>query len=257
MKPAVLIILMSASLAAAQGTIINASAIDHLLVLQKVYVNGDGPFRMMVDTGNASSLVRPSIARKLGLHRTGWLQQGTAATDRPVPAAWLDEVQVGNVIDKTVEVMIADVKFSGVDGVLGQSWLVRHDYLLDYRNHRLVIDGEAPKGGVRAALRSPDGRPAVVAEVSGRGQELIIDSGAHLLVLFERPLPVRQLRLLTNSDSVVAQGCSAMVAIGDGYRRRMATAKVSAPRPSPGLLPAGAFSSVYVSNREGIVVLIP
>src|SRR5437867_6059697 len=167
MKPAILIFLMSAVLAAAQGTVINASRTDRLLVLQEVYVNGDGPFRMLIDTGNASSLVRPSLARKLGLRHSGWLNQGTAAADRPVAAAWLDEVRVGNVIDKTVEVMIADIKFAGVDGVLGQSWLVRHDYLLDYRNRRMVIDGEAPEGGLRTALRSPDWRPAVVAEVNG------------------------------------------------------------------------------------------
>ena len=63
--------------------------------------------------------------------------------------------------------------------------------------------------------------------------------------------------LLTNSDSVAAEGCRVTVAIGDCYIRRMAAAKVSASRPSPGLLPIGAFSSGYLSNREGLVALIP
>ncbi len=119
--------------------------------------------------------------------------------------------------------------------MLGQSWLVRRDYLLDYRNHSPVVDGAAPEGGVRTALRSPDGRPAVVAEVNGRRQELILDSGAQLAVLFERPAPVRHVLLLTHTDSVAAEGCSVTVAIGDGYSRRMAAAKVSASRPSTGL----------------------
>src|SRR5882724_12464887 len=114
MKPAILIFLTSAAFAATPS---------HLLILQEVYVNGDGPFRMMIDTGNASSLVRPSLARKLRLRPSAWLEQGTAAADRPVPAAWLDEVRAGNVIDKNVELMIADMTFAGVDGVLGQSWL--------------------------------------------------------------------------------------------------------------------------------------
>jgi hypothetical protein len=157
------------------------------------------------------------LPEKLGLRRSGWLEQETAAANRLVPAAWLDEVRVGNVIDKTVEVMITDVRFIGVDGVLGQSWLVRHDYLLDHRNQRVGLDGAPPEGGVRTALRSPDGRPAIEAEVNGRRQDLIVDSGAQVLVLFERPAPVRQLLLLTIGDPVTAEGCRVTVAI----RRRV------------------------------------
>jgi predicted aspartyl protease len=82
MKPAILILLSAATLTAAQGTVMNASRSAHLLILQEVYVNGVGPFRMMIDTGNASSLVRPSLARKLGLRPSGWLEQATAAGDR-------------------------------------------------------------------------------------------------------------------------------------------------------------------------------
>lgn len=257
MKPAILIFLSTAAVTAAPGTVTNASRSAHLLILQEVYVNGDGPFRMMIDTGNASSLVRPSMARKLGLRPSGWLEQATAGADRRVPAALLDEVRIGNVIDKTVEVMIADVYLPGVDGVLGQSWLVRHDYLLDYHNHRLVLNGEPPEGGVRVALRSPDGRPAIEAEVNGHTRELIIDSGAQILVLFERSAPARQVLLLTNADSVAAETCGVRVAIGAGYSRKMPAARVSASSPGSGLLPTGGFGSVYISNREGVVVLVP
>src|SRR3981081_3677827 len=123
MKQIILSLVASSALFAAQGTVLRACRNGAVLILQEVYVNGDGPFRMMIDTGNASSLVRPSLARKLRLRPTGRLEPGTAAADRRVPAAWLDEIRVGNVIDKTVEVMIAEVQFPEVDGVLGQSWL--------------------------------------------------------------------------------------------------------------------------------------
>jgi predicted aspartyl protease len=257
MKAAILILLSAAALTGASGTVMTATRTAHLLILQEVYVNGDGPFRMMIDTGNASSLVRPSLAGRLGLRPSGWLVHATAAGDRRVPAALLDEVRVGNVIDKTVEVMIGDVHLPGVDGVLGQSWLVRHNYLLDYRNHRLVVDGEPPESGVRAALRSPDGRPAIEAEVNGRTQDLIIDSGAQVLVLFERSAPARQVLLLTNTDSIAAGNCAVRIAIGAEYHRKMPAVRVSASNPGHGLLPTASFGSVYVSNREGLVVLIP
>ena len=82
---------------------------------------------------------------------------GTART----AAAILNAVRVGSVQDAGVEFMITDVKFPGVDGVLGQSWLIRHDYLLDLRNRRLVMDAAVPAEGVRTPLRSADGRPQV------------------------------------------------------------------------------------------------
>ncbi len=181
----------------------------------------------------------------------------TPAGVRRHPAALLDEVRAGNVIDKTVEIMIADAPVPGVDGVLGQTWLLRHDYLLDYRNHRLVLDGAPPAGGVRAELRSGDGRPAILAQVDSRPQELVVDSGAQLLVLYERPPEPAHARLLTNGDSVAAETCNAKVAIGPGYSRKMPAARVNPLNQILGLLPAAAFGSVYISNRDGLVVLIP
>jgi predicted aspartyl protease len=257
MKRAYLIFLFGASLPAAQEIVVRAERMAHLLVLPEVYVNGAGPFRMMIDTGNASSLIRPSLARKLGVRPAGSLEHATASGCRLVPAALLDEVRIGNVIEKMVEVMIADVQLSGVDGVLGQSWLIRHDYLLDYQNHRLVLDGPQPSEGVRAHLRSSDGRPAILTEVDGRREELIVDSGAQLLVLFERSPRASQALLLTNSHAVQAGTGSVKVAIGESYRRSMPAARVNASVAGSGLLPAGIFRSVYVSNREGAVVLIP
>src|SRR5258708_15611628 len=59
------------------------------------------------------------------------------------PARWPHDVG---------QALPSGIQFPGVDGVLGQSWLVRRDYLLDYRNHSPVVDGAAPEGGVRTAL---------------------------------------------------------------------------------------------------------
>ena len=92
-------------------------------------------------------------------------------------------------------------------------------------------------------------------EVAGRRQELIVDSGAELMVLFEDAARVRPVVLQTNRDSVAAQSGAVDVAIGDGYSRKMTAARVSRPRQGPGLFPAGAFDSVYISNREGVVLL--
>ncbi len=248
---------MSATLAPAQETILKASRVLHLLVLKEVYLNGQGPFRMMIDTGAASCAAGPVVARELGLKGAYVVEHETVAGVSRVAASILDEVRIGSVSDRGIEFLLTEVRLPGVDGVLGQSWLVRHDYLLDYRNRQVVLDPKAPERGVRAALRSSDGRPAIAAEVNGNRQDLVVDSGASALILFAPSRRAgQQATLLAQSGSVEALAGSAKVTIGPGYSRTMLMSQVNSS-PRPGLLPAAAFASVYVSNRNGVVVLLP
>jgi clan AA aspartic protease (TIGR02281 family) len=184
MRTVSLLVLVSTRIFATPETVFQADRLADLFILNKNYLNSQGPFRMMIDTGNSSSVVRQTVANRLGLHPTYAVQAETAAGAKVVGAAILDEVRIGPLRDDGVEVMIMDWKVPGVDGVLGQSWLIRHDYMLDYRRRRLVVDIAAPPVGIRAPLRSGDGRPQVSAEVNGCRQDLVVDSGASVLVLF-------------------------------------------------------------------------
>lgn len=184
---------------------------DPLIILNDVFLNGDGPFRMMVDTGNASSIIRPEVTRRLKSRPVFAVEQATVAGISISPVVMLNEVRAAGVIDRTVEAMVADTPLPGVDGVLGGSWLIRHDYLLDYKHRRIVVDGAPLVGGIRTNLRSidgrfADGRPIIVTEVDGQQREMVLDSGASTVVLFV-PRPVRgALALLTNSGSTNAEG---------------------------------------------------
>ena len=253
------------SMYAAETTRINRGAevtlplrrAGHTPILEAVYLNGQGPFRMMIDTGNASSLVRPQVAQKLGARAAYSVEQVTSAGVRRVPVMGIGRLTVGPVIDRQIEAMVGAVAMDGVDGVLGQSWLVRHDYLLDYRNRRLVLDGAAPEGAARTDLRSVDGRPAVAALVDGIALDLVLDSGADILVLFEHRLHnAGEATLLTNGQSAGAELGSARVALGGSREQRMTAARVSSLQLSGGLLPANAFRAIYVSNRDGFVELV-
>ncbi len=255
MKRICLILLMSAALAAAQE-IVKADRVAHVLVLKEVYLNGQGPFRMMVDTGAASCMIRPSVAKRLGLRPAYAVEQVSLAGAKRVPAAILDDLRIGTVRNRGLEVIITDVSLPDVDGVVGQNWLLQHDYLLDYRGRRLVVDPLEPERGIREALRSSDGRPEIEAEVNGRRQELVVDSGASVLVLFGQSAQADQATLLTNGGSLEAGTGRARVMIGAGHSRLLPAARVNASI-TKGLLPAAAFASVYISNRNGVVVLVP
>ena len=234
---------------------LTARRAGHMLVLNQVFLDGAGPFRMMVDTGNASSLIRPDIARRLGLRPAYAVEQATLTGVRRVPTALVGELRVGECSERSVEMMIGEVRLPGLDGVLGQSWLARHDYLLDYRHNRLVLDG-APPEGIRVALRTADGCPSVLAEIDGRPAEVALDSGAQVLVLFEKPATA-DIVLLTNAGSGRGRTGVARIRFERGRERPVAAAWVRMPWPGPPLLPLSAFPAVHVSNHGGFVVFAP
>ncbi|SPF56038.1 exported hypothetical protein [Candidatus Sulfopaludibacter sp. SbA4] len=261
MRLACCLYILAAAPAAAQdlavrtGVLLKASFDGHALVLKDVFLNGDGPYRMLIDTGNASSIVRPEIARRLNLKAAYTVDQASVAGVRRVPVAILDEVRAGSVFDRSVEAVIGDVFQSGVDGVVGESWLVRHDYLLDYHNHRIVLDGPPVDSGIRIPLRSTDGRPVVVASIDGRPRELVVDSGASALVLYEKLALDGALstQLETNGGTARAQKGSVHFSLAGARDRLMDAVRIDVHGLGPGLLPASAFASVFVSNREGFV----
>jgi predicted aspartyl protease len=257
MQSACLLLIMTGVLAGGSGTVLPARRVAHVLILQEVYLNAAGPFRMMVDTGNASSLVRPSVARRLGLTPSGSVEQVSPAGKQRVPVAVLREVRTGPVVNDAVEVMIAEPCLPEIDGVLGQSWLLRHDYLVDLQGGRLVLDGAPPAGGIRTLLRSEDGVPAIAAEVDGRRRTLALDSGSPAVVLFEAaPLLRTSAFVTTNAGRAPAAVGTALVAVGGSPPRRLPALRLETAGRRGGLLPACEFASVYVSNREGFVVLV-
>ncbi len=256
MKIVWLFLLAATAVLTQAETPLEASRVDHVLVLNKVFLNGVGPFRMMVDTGNASSLIRPRVAQRIKAHATYAVEQVTTGGTQVLPVVVLDEVEAGGVRDRAVEAMVGEIPFDGVDGVLGQSWLIRHDYFLDYRNHRVVVDAEPSAHGNRTVFRSTDGRPILAAEVDGRRADLVLDSGASVVVLFETGGRLRtRATIRTNAFLAQAEQGSVRIAVADGQARRMDAVRVNAAESAPGLLPANAFASVFVSNRYGFVEL--
>ena len=252
MKPLLLLVIASHCLPAET---LSFTRHGTLVVLNEVYLNHHGPFRMMVDTGAAASSMRPEVARRIGAIPAYTVEQVTVAAARRTPALLLDEVRTGSVSQPAVEFLIAGGLPSGIDGVLGQSWLVRHDYLIDYRRHRLVLDGEAPAAGDRTALRMVHGRPAIAARVDGRTAELVLDSGADTLVLFGRPR-FFSTTLFTSQGAVLAGTSPAHVALARGRTDIVPAAWINGTE-SGGLFPLHTYSAVYVSNREGFVVFVP
>src|SRR5258708_4151369 len=117
-------------------------------IVDGVYINGAGPYRFLLDTGAQSSAVRSDVAERLKLRGAYRIEVLTQAGTHDRVATIADRVSLGDQSVQRVELAMHDlagVRYldRGIQGVLGQNFLSRFNYLLDYKNRRLVFDDVA------------------------------------------------------------------------------------------------------------------
>ncbi|MEP7364927.1 MAG: aspartyl protease family protein [Acidobacteriota bacterium] len=222
-------------------------------ILQDVFVNGKGPYRMLVDTGAQSTSLRPAAAQDADLRPAFAVELQRASGTVVAPAAQADRMASGELVLEGVEVLIVEppqiASLGHLDGVLGQSFLSRTNYWMDYGRRSIWWD---PEGALAGCLRgdqlefvTEDGRPAVRTRLGGEERSFVLDTGASHLILFGPESTARVIRLGT-------------MAVG-GLRWRGLTAGVlPATGPaSSGLLPGHLLKSFYINNRKQYVLVGP
>jgi predicted aspartyl protease len=160
--------------------------LDHIgRIVAPVMINGQGPFRFIVDTGASWSTVSPQLAQTLGLTPSAELAMhvngitGTA----DVPSVPIHRLQAGElVIEETRFPVVWAPLMAGADGILGVAGLKRR-ISVDFQHNRVVItrssSGGTPPGFDRVPARLVAGGLLVVnARVGGVRVEAVIDTGS-------------------------------------------------------------------------------
>lgn len=237
------------------------------LAVAMVRLNGQGPFRMLIDTGATSSSIRPQVARALHLAPEYRVAEVTPAGERLIPGGKSVSVEIGDRVERGVEFAWPessglDEAGSPVDGVLGQSLLSRFNYLLDYKSRQLVV-GASETPGKRVQFESAASRMLLAAVSPEEGTiHLVLDSAASNVLLWH----AHASEISRNSGELIAMNsrrAATMVRIpallvGGHLLARLDALVLSRAgnhEKEDGLLPAGLFRSVYVSNSEGYVKL--
>src|SRR5690606_10888537 len=86
-----------------------------------VMINGQGPFRLILDTGASQSVITKRVVDKLGLLLTPESQlilHGVTGS-LAVPAVRLDTLQTGDLIQRDLKVAVLGSVMGGADGILG------------------------------------------------------------------------------------------------------------------------------------------
>jgi predicted aspartyl protease len=251
------------------------------LVSVPVYINGEGPFDFLLDTGTNTTLVAPDLAARLGLRFFDRMALVTVAGERVVPRARLSEVTLGGRSASDVEALVCDMASvraldARLGGVLGQNFLSRFNYALRFDTRRLEFEdsGESAWRGTRVNVEQDDGRLIVSARMRGRAEaplRLALDSAATAFILFGQqsenlafaPASPNAMRAVTNAGSRPARIARLRsLYIGTETFKDLAVALIDEPagvdeRAEDGLLPTSLFRAVYFNHSEGYVIFNP
>jgi predicted aspartyl protease len=155
-------------------------------ILAPVMINGQGPFRLIVDTGASYSAVSPQLAQKLGLVPSAdspFLVNGITGS-AVVPSVPIDKLQAGDLIFRSIRLpVIWAPVMAGADGILGAAGLREERIMVEYTRNRVTISrsqhGMAPRGFQRVhALLMSNGLLTLEVRVGGVRARAVVDTGA-------------------------------------------------------------------------------
>lgn len=150
-----------------------------------VQLNGQGPFRFMVDTGAEATVLSHVVADQLQLGQRATATLVGMASTRQVQTAQIDEIAFGNHSAYDARAALVDgVNIGGADGILGLDSLQDRRVLLDFEKREMQIDHATERQSTRGfdivvRARSRNGQLIIAsAEIDGVRTAVIVDTGA-------------------------------------------------------------------------------
>lgn len=158
----------------------------HVAVQTKI--NGEGPFRLVLDTGAPITFINRRVAVKLGLMKPD-------AAKQPAMLGMGGQVkvrslEVGSVKAEDVPVMILDHPIvemigqveGGIDGIVGYTFWARYRMTLDYQAKQATFASSDYKpqdvlASVMARLMNTDDRAPVISPAGLWGMEAAVEKG--------------------------------------------------------------------------------
>ena len=187
-----------------------------------VWINGKGPYRMVLDTGGSTTLsLDREVAAEIGLKSLADATiRGVAGTDSSGQAL-VEELKIDGITCKRAMTRIFDVRKSlmGVaDGILGTGVFANGRFTLDFRNGKLIVEPSsdlAPAGATEVPLRIVrDAKLMAPITLDGEPAVGLLDSGADAVAL--SPSRMRALHPDHEELDVPDVGLAMGVGGGDG-----------------------------------------
>ena len=234
---------------------------------------GGAAYRFLLDTGSTHTAVTGALASASGARAVARTSMAAAGGTLECLVVALARVAIGGIaVDGLTATVLpasaATVLGAGLDGVLGQDFLGRFSYTIDYRASR--IRWHAPgyvAPGVRLTLVPSQDRWLVELpqDDARTPYRFVPDSGADTLVLYGDGLAARVVREWRDDraalDSLtgareVRTGIVGGLRVGDAtIDEELAVVVPGARREPDGLLPLHLFASVQFNARDRYLVI--
>jgi hypothetical protein len=235
---------------------------QHDIVLA-VWLNGRGPFRMLLDTGSTHTAISPQAAAAIGAPIVAKATMGSAAGSRETLVARLDTLEVGPIAVRNLLASVLDldrIVEDRIDGVIGHDALASLRYTIDFRERRVVWwPDDLPSPRASFELETVHGRFLVVLPQRKSLLRLVPDSGASSLLLFDpgRMVPRQPLAGVATLSTMSAETDVRLsrlpeLRVGDMTLRNLpaviAARDSSEPAEVDGLLPLHLFDRVTLDG---------
>ena len=255
---------------------------DYLIVVS-VQVNGVGTFDFLLDTGTNTTLITPELATQLNLRPADRIEMVTIAGAVLAPRVWLPRLDLGSRSTENIEALITDLPElrqldTHICGVIGQNFLARFNYLLDYRKQRIeFIDrDENQLRGTRLPVEQDEGRLLLATQSTKPNQpvlKLVLDTAISGLILSEssyrklgnetEPRAEASIQISTNVGSANSRsGILRQLQFGNESLAHLSAVLLQSQtatldRSIDGLLPTCLFHTIFFNNQGGYVILNP
>lgn len=150
-----------------------------------VFIDGQGPFRFVLDTGATTVALSRDAATLLGLRLDRARQvrlRGTTGSSL-VPQITVDRIEIGDFLVENQRVILVDDAFGGADGVLATRLLSERRIFVEFRKDRIEITRSrgqpAPLGFTTIPVKFASRQvPWVDAWIGPVKVKAVIDTGA-------------------------------------------------------------------------------
>ncbi len=178
-----------------------------------VEINGQGPFRLVLDTGATHSALTAKITEALGIRApfpgTARLQGATGTV--MVPMVPVRTLEIGELLMEPGRLPVIPDALGGAEGVLGTDGLAGKRIHIDFRGDRITImrsrNEKAPSGFMVIPVKIMRGRLLVVdAYLGGVRTKAIIDTGGQSTlgnVALREALAKHRARGVATPDTVI------------------------------------------------------
>jgi predicted aspartyl protease len=150
-----------------------------------VLINGQGPFRLVLDTGANSSALLPSVAQALGipLHESKKVRLHGVTGTAVVPIVMVDSLEVGDLFLDGERLPIVPDVFGGAQGILGGKGFSDKRIFIDFGNDQIRIARSrgqpAPFGYTSVPIKITNGQLLMMdIRIGSVRTKAVLDTGA-------------------------------------------------------------------------------